>query len=283
MRKSCFLLAVACLAPSVALADNGAFGNLSSVTSTGALGNLSSYIGAGDYFYVFNTDNGNLYSYASGGYVEATLPYTTVQQYAGGPTLHVFNFANFDSGTNANYTIVGSQPAVIAATGNITIAANVSVTSGGGAGGIGGFTNYPTTYQNNGYSGGNPGGAAGGQGPGVDFGGVYGGYSGGPGGGGGSVSPGQSGSNGTVQTGEQPGTLGYSNAGGAGGSPQDTSILQGGGGGGGGAGGYFPGETDPGTPGGAGGAACSSLHQEILRSITAPRYMPMAEMAQPLT
>ncbi|MGA2497208.1 MAG: hypothetical protein ABSH20_05675 [Tepidisphaeraceae bacterium] len=257
MRKRLLLLPAACLiAAASPHADADPFGTLGSVSSTGALGNLSSYIGDGEYITTFNTDNGQIRSSASGGFLVTTLPHTSVTEYPGGPSLNVYNFASFDSPLLANFTFIGSQPAVIAATGNISIAGHLHVAAGGGAGGVGGFKNYPTSYQNDGFPGGNAGGGSGGIGAGVLYTpSIYGGYSGGPGGGGGSVSPGQSGSLGTIQTGLGAPGPGFQNQGGAGGLAQNTAILQGAGGGGGGAGGFIPGERDSGATGGAGGGA----------------------------
>jgi hypothetical protein len=253
MRKSYFLFAVAYMAPALALADNGPFGSLSSILSSGSLGNFSKYTGAG-YIDEFDTDNGNVYGSASGGTLIATLPFTTITQYAGGPTLNVFNFANFDDPAGANFTIVGANPAVIATTGNISIAGHIQVNTGGGAGGAGGFTSAMPGA--NGASGGNNyTGGSGGIGPGATY--IGGGeYGGGAGGGGAGISVGQSGTNGTPQT-ENVSTppLGYENPGGPGGNPQSASLIEGGGGGGGGAGGNVPGEQTSGANGGAGGGA----------------------------
>jgi|GEM_PF-6958576 len=258
MHRYSILLAAACLAAapfaSSSLADSAPFGSLSGVVSTGALGNLSAYTGNNQFISSFNTDNGQIRSSASGGILVATLPFTTVTQYSGGPTLNVFNFANFDSNSAVNFSIVGSKPAVIAATGNITILGHIHVTTGSGLGGLSGNANLPSSYS--GDAGGNPGGGAGGTGAGNLFSpSIYGGYSGGTAGGGGSVSPGQAGSHGSMQTGAGGPTLGFENPGASGGTAQDTSIFQGGGGGGGGTAGNFPGERDPGVNGGAGGGA----------------------------
>ena len=231
----------------------------SSIASTGVIPDIDGLNTNGG-FIILNTNNGDIYTT---GYnlVTPLAGQSELVTEAGGGTAMLFNFSTFTVPTGTTVLIQGSRPAIISATGNITIDGTVDaspdsyclfsggsgctppdrpgavhgvqggqgvVTAGGGLGG-GSSNNYASGETGTPPPTGGGGGAAGIgnrqplQGTGLCCGEDL---TGGGGGGGGGASPGQAGQQGVPRTGYPQA------AGGLGGGAFSLSELAGGGGGG---------------------------------------------------
>lgn len=258
LRKLHVLLACLMCAGGVEAAPMGVFG--SSLASDGALGDISavsSRLGNDPAYGIFiNTDSGQvgwIYGGAqtpmdSGPLTHASV-FSTVLTQNNGPSVRLFDFSTFTLPQNISLLIEGSMPAVVSASGDITINGTVRVVAGAAPGGAGGAA-YLGPSNDGGQSGGGSLGGGGGQAAqglhpvGCCFQEV----SAGGGGGGGHVSSGQAGLSGYPVGGAQ-------SLGGAGGLPATTLNTLVGGAGGGGGGDENHGPLQPGGSGGAGGGA----------------------------
>lgn len=262
------VLVTSCATPSLA-------STISSLTSDGSDGSLTGALirthnRFGGFDFIFNTDSGQIYDAGYPGDPQATVTPTLVAQ-AHGPTVTAYNFTDFTLPQNYSLTLVGSLPTAILTTGDVTIAGDLTVRSGGGSAGRGG------DFVNSGTPGGGLGGGGGQSGggywffldqniwpvPTVAF-------TDGNGGGGGMYSQGGAGEPGVPQfhppanpDANPPVLNGWVEqlAGGAGGSSANLAVLQGGGGGGGGGFGFGGG-------GGGGGFGGGALFLETPGNLT---------------
>lgn len=246
------------------------------IESDGRLGAGSQYFPYDWLYYYMHTDSGKMYrQYSNYPWEEIPAPDTRLVLQEDGPAVRVFDFTSFTLPPKTYLTIVGSHPAVIAATDDITINGILRVIANGGSGGF----SPEGAVGGTGVSGWSPpgsiipNGGRGGEGPGgwrcsylapdatqnVD--------SGGGGGGGGSASVGGSGAAGKLAEicDNYHVVSGYmQRSGGAGGYPTRSDVLQGGGGGGQGGYAHFFGQWFGGRGGNGGGALMFASRGNIL-------------------
>jgi hypothetical protein len=220
--------------------------------SDGSSGSFDAQFANGDGLVWFNTDNGEVWDAASGGYVAFTLPYKTITWNK--QSFNAYNFTDMNVESTVNLTIYGSKPAMFLASGDVNFAGQFIIAAAAEAGGTAPNSNDSPYDGGAGSSLKGKSGGAGGDGA---IGGVQGQcspeeYTGGGGGGGGNVSAGGKGLHGDYPVDGPPPAI--NNPGGKGGRPEKTTVLQGGGGGGAGGGGYWAGDFW-GFPGADGGGA----------------------------
>jgi hypothetical protein len=220
--------------------------------SDGSSGSFDGQFGAGTDLVWFNTDTGQVWSEASGGYVAFTVPYKVATW--NNQTFNAYNFTDITVEPTVALTIYGSEPAMFLASQNVSFSGQFTIAAAAGAGGAAPNPNDPpydggTGTSADGRAGGLGGDGASGQ---VEGAGCSEGYTGGGGGGGGNVGAGGKGLRGDYPVDGPPPPI--HNPGGKAGSAEKTTVLQGGGGGGAGGGGYLNGNFW-GWPGANGGGA----------------------------
>jgi hypothetical protein len=221
--------------------------------SDGSSGSFDAQFGSGLGLVWFNTDNGQVWDNASGGYVAFTVPFKSLTWNK--QTFNAYNFTDMNVESTVNLVIYGSKPAMFLATSaGVSFAGHFIVAADAGAGGAPPDQN---TYPYIGGTGTSLKGKSGGHGGSGPIGGVQGQcspefYTGGGGGGGGNHTAGGRGRMGDYPVdGPSPA---IHNPGGAGGKAESAKLIQGGAGGGAGGGG-FSGGNFWGFPGANGGGA----------------------------